>query len=105
MQILSDANFESEVLACGTPVLVDFTAVWCGPCRQLEPVLARLTAEWAGAVKVGRLDVDQNPGTTVRFGVMSLPTLILFRSGQPVARLNGALPREKILAQLGPHLG
>lgn len=100
----NDANFGAEVLANPAPVLVDFTAAWCGPCRTLAPVVAKLNADWAGAVKVGELDIDQNTATTVQYGVMSVPTLILFKAGQPVERLVGYMPRERILARLNPHL-
>ena len=100
----SDANFAAEVLASPTPVLVDFTAPWCGPCRQLAPVVEKLNTEWAGAVKVGHLDVDQNAATAARYGVLGIPALLLFKAGQPVARLAGFLPREKILTKLTPHL-
>lgn len=99
-----DDNFQSEVLAHAAPVLVDFTAAWCGPCRMLAPVVGKLNDEWAGAVKVGQLDIDHNVATTMAYGVMSVPTLILFKAGRPVERLTGYMPRERILAKLTPHL-
>lgn len=104
MHQFRDDNFEGEVLASATPVLVDFTAVWCGPCRTLAPVVDKLNQEWAGAVKVGKLDIDQNMATTMKYGVMSVPTLMLFKDGQPVERLTGYMPRERILAKLNGHL-
>lgn len=101
---LSDATFAAEVLNSPVPVLVDFTAVWCGPCKRLDPEVERLNAEWAGAVKVVKLDVDQNPGIAGQLGVLGIPALILFKNGQPVERLQGYLPKDRILAKLKPHL-
>jgi thioredoxin 1 len=104
MHEFNDTNFSVEVLANTAPVLVDFTAAWCGPCRTLDPVVEKLNAEWAGAVKVGHLDIDQNTATTMQYGVMSVPTLMLFKAGRPVERLVGYMPRERILSKLNPHL-
>jgi thioredoxin 1 len=104
MHEFNDANFKMEVLDSAGPVLVDFTAEWCGPCHMLNPIVAKLNEEWDGAVKVGTLDADANLATTMEYGVMSLPTLILFRGGQPQERLMGFMPRERILAKLKPHL-
>jgi thioredoxin 1 len=100
----NDTNFAGEVLDHAAPVLVDFTAAWCGPCRMLAPIIEKLNFEWAGAVKVGHLDIDHNVATTMQYGVMSVPTLILFKDGRPVERLVGYMPRERILARLSPHL-
>lgn len=104
MHEFNDANFDAEVLASAAPVLVDFTAAWCGPCRTLDPIVEKLNAEWAGAVKVGRLDIDRNTATTMQYGVMSVPTLLLFKAGRPVERLVGYMPRERLLSKLNPHL-
>ncbi len=101
---LPDATFAAEVLNSPVPVLVDFTAVWCGPCQRLDPEVERLNAEWAGAVRVAKLDVDQNPATAGQLGVLGIPALILFKNGQPVERLQGYLPKDRILAKLKPHL-
>jgi thioredoxin 1 len=101
----TDANFQAEVLECQTPVLVDFTAEWCGPCHMLAPVIARLNEEWNGAVKVGELDVDANLNVTQQYEVMGMPTLILFKGGQPVERLSGYMAKDRILNKLKPHLG
>lgn len=101
---VDENSFNAEVLTSAQPVLVDFSAVWCAPCRALAPIVEKLSAEWAGRVKVVTLDVDDNPTLTARYGVMSIPALILFKNGQPVARLNGLTSREKILAQVGPHV-
>lgn len=100
----TDDNFQAEVLDSQTPVLVDFTAEWCGPCHMLAPVIEKLNQEWDGAIKVGKLDADANVNVTTQFGVMGLPTLILFKGGQPVERLMGFMRRERILARLNPHL-
>ena len=101
----TEENFQHEVLECATPVLVDFTAEWCGPCHMLAPVVEQLNTEWAGAVKVGALDADANASLVMQYGVMGLPTLILFKDGQPVERLAGFMRRERILSKLNPHLG
>lgn len=97
-------NFQLEVLQSATPVLVDFTAEWCGPCHMLAPVVAQLNDEWNGAVKVGQLDADLNAELVMKYEVMGLPTLILFKNGQPVERLAGFVRRERILSKLKPHL-
>ena len=102
---LSDADFEGQVLRASQPVLVEFGAEWCHPCRQLEPIIDELADEWGEQVKVGRLDVDANVASTMRFGVMGVPTLILFVRGEPVERLSGFVPKKRIIERLRPHLG
>ncbi|GHE65305.1 thioredoxin [Streptomyces longispororuber] len=97
---VTDADFGFEVLGVERPVLVQFTAEWCGPCRQLGPVLADLAAEEAERLKVVRLDVDRNPETTVAYGVLSTPTLMVFREGEPVWQSVGARPKRKLVADL-----
>jgi thioredoxin 1 len=104
MHQFSDAKFKEDVLESDKPVLVDFTAEWCGPCHMLAPVVEKLNEEWNGAVKVGQLDIDMNVDTTMQYGVMGVPTLILFKNGQPAERLMGFMPKERILAKLNPHL-
>lgn len=101
----TDDNFQAEVLGSHEPVLVDFTAEWCGPCHMLAPVVARLNEEWNGVVKVGHLDIDANLQITQQYEVMGVPTLILFKEGRPVERLSGYMARERILNKLKPHLG
>lgn len=104
-QKLNSATFDAEVLQADQPVLVDFTAVWCGPCKMLDPVVAKLAEEWTGKVKVVKVDVDDNQDLAMKYQVMGLPTLILFRNGKAIQRLSGYQPRDKILARLAPHLG
>lgn len=100
----NDTRFEAEVLKSDGPVLVDFGAEWCHPCRQLEPIVEELAREWDGQVKVLRLDIDANLDTTMRFGVMGVPTLILFKGGEAVDRLTGFMPKQRILDRFAPHL-
>jgi thioredoxin 1 len=99
---VSEADFQAEVLEAGQPVLVDFTAVWCGPCKMLDPIVGQLAQEWAGKVKVVMLDVDNNPNLAMQYQVMGLPTLMLFVNGLPSQRINGYQPKDRILARLGP---
>ena len=101
---LTDANFKPDVLDASQPVLVDFTAEWCGPCRQLAPIVDQLSEEYAAQMKVGRLDIDLNLETTMQFGIMGVPTLILFKNGQPIERMVGMMPKPKIVEKLKKHL-
>ncbi len=101
---LNDATFKAEVLDADTPVLVDFTAEWCGPCRQLAPIMEQLASEYASRMSVGRLDIDANVEITTRYGVMGVPTLILFKGGQPVERWMGFVPKQRIVDKLKKHL-
>ncbi|MEN9355219.1 MAG: Thioredoxin [Fibrobacterota bacterium] len=97
---LTDANFEAEVVKSDLPVLVDFWAPWCGPCRQLAPSVEALATEWVGKVKVGKLNTDEAGDTAARFGIRSIPTLMVFKGGEVVATLVGALPKDKISEQV-----
>jgi thioredoxin len=101
---VTDASFEAEVLQARTPTLVDFWAAWCGPCRMIAPVVKEISSEQAGQLRVAKLDVDQNPATATRFGVQSIPTLILFKDGQPVERIVGYMPKERLMDRVRPHL-
>jgi len=101
---VSEGSFEQEVLKAEIPVLVDFTAVWCGPCKMLEPVVEKLAQEWNGKVKVLKLDVDDNPTLAMDYQVMGVPTLMLFMNGKPVERVSGYQPKERLEKKFQPHL-
>ncbi|MFB8773556.1 thioredoxin family protein [Streptomyces broussonetiae] len=101
---VTDADFEAEVIAADLPVLVEFTADWCPPCRQMAPVLSALAAEEAGRLKVVQLDVDRNPETTNAYKVLSMPTFLLFRGGEPVRSMVGARPKRRLLEELAEAL-
>ena len=101
---ITDATFEPEVVEEGGVVLVDFGAEWCHPCKQLDPVVEELADEWDGRVRVMKLDIDSNIDSTMKYQVMGVPTLILFKDGEPVERLTGFMPKKKILDKLSPHL-
>jgi thioredoxin 1 len=97
---ISDADFAEEVLASDVPVLVDFTAAWCGPCRMLSPVLDRIAEDAAGRLKIVKLDVDTSPATPAAYGVLSMPTLMVFQGGEPVKSMVGARPQRKLVQEL-----
>jgi thioredoxin len=97
---VSDDSFAEDVLGSKTPVLVDFWATWCGPCRMVAPVLEEIAGEKAGALTVAKLDVDANPSTARDFQVVSIPTLILFKDGQPVKRIVGAKGKAALLREI-----
>ena len=101
---LSDATFDEHVKASDVPVLVDFWAEWCGPCKMISPVLEEIAEEQAGKIQVVKLNIDDNLEVTRRFDVMSIPTLILFKDGEPVSRLIGAKPKGQLLEEIAPYL-
>jgi thioredoxin 1 len=101
---VSDASFADDVLASPTPVLVDFWAAWCGPCKMIAPVLEEIATEKAGALTVAKVDVDANPSTARDFQVVSIPTLILFKGGKPVKRIVGAKGKAALLRELADIL-
>ncbi|MEU6641490.1 thioredoxin [Saccharomonospora sp. NPDC046836] len=101
---VTDASFADDVLASDTPVLVDFWATWCGPCKMVAPVLEEIASEHKDKLKIGKLDVDANPQTARDYQVMSIPTLILFQGGKPVKQIVGAKPKSALLQDLADVL-
>lgn len=104
VKVLTDASFEADVLKSEVPVLVDFWAPWCGPCRMVAPVLEKVADMYAGRVTVGKLNVDENPETSMSYGIRSIPTIALFIGGQPVDGLMGAAPMAVFEKLLDKHL-
>jgi thioredoxin 1 len=104
-KVVTDPTFETDVLKSDQPVLVDFWATWCGPCRMVAPILEEIANEQGDKLRIAKLDVDANPITAGRFGVRSIPTMILFKNGRETQRLVGYMPKEKLMQQLTPHLG
>ncbi|RMB80950.1 thiol reductase thioredoxin [Streptomyces shenzhenensis] len=104
MAEVTDADFTAEVIESDLPVLVEFTADWCPPCRQMAPVLGALAAETSDRLKVVQLDVDANPATTNAYKVLSMPTFMVFRGGEPVRAMVGARPRRRLLEELSDVL-
>ncbi len=101
---ITDANFQQEVLDSDTPVLIDFWAVWCGPCKMIAPVVEEIAQEYDGKLKVGKLDVDNNPQVVMNFGVRSIPTLMVFKGGKVVEQIVGAVPKRNLMNKVSPHL-
>ena len=102
---VNDANFDQDVLKSDKPVLVDFWATWCGPCRAIAPIVDELATEYQGKVKVGKMDVDRNSATPMRYGVRGIPTLLVFKCGQVKEQIVGYVPKETIQKALDKHLG
>ena len=96
LMTITDENFQTEVLASKEPVLVDFWAAWCGPCKAIGPAVEELAREYKGKVKVGKMDIDAQQGVPQKYGIMSIPTLILFKNGQVADQIVGAVPKTKI---------
>jgi thioredoxin 1 len=102
--VVTDASFETDVEKANGVVLVDFWATWCGPCKMIAPIVEQIATENEGKITVTKLDVDANGQTAMKYGVMSIPTLILFKDGQPVERLVGYQPKERLMAKIARHL-
>jgi len=100
----TDGNFQKEVLESAVPVLVDFWAVWCGPCTMIAPVVEEIANEYNGRLKVGKVDVDNNPEISMRFGIRSIPTLMIFQGGKVVEQIIGAVSKKNLLDKLNPHI-
>jgi len=101
---INDDNFEQEVLKANLPVLVDFWAEWCMPCKVVAPVVGEIAKDYEGKLKVCKLNVDQGPNTAGKYGIMSIPTLAIFKEGQLVDSVVGALPKETIVERIEPHI-
>ena len=99
----TDSNFSEEVSSSSIPVLVDFWAPWCGPCRQIAPMIEELSQENAGSVKIGKVNIDDNPSAAQQFGVSSIPTLMLFKGGEVVERFVGVQPKSRLQEALDSH--
>ncbi|HEV2728788.1 MAG TPA: thioredoxin [Terriglobales bacterium] len=102
---VTDANFDQDVLKADQPVLVDFWATWCGPCRAIAPIVDELAKEYQGKIKVGKMDVDRNNATPMRYGVRGIPTLLVFKGGQVKEQIVGYVPKETIQKALDKHIG
>jgi thioredoxin 1 len=97
---LTDDNFEEEVLKSDIPVLIDFWAVWCGPCRMIAPIVEEMATEYEGKAKIGKLDVDSNQQTSIKYGVRSIPTLLIFKDGEVKETIIGAVPKAHLVDKL-----
>lgn len=101
---ITDQNFQQEVIQSNVPVLIDFWAVWCGPCRMVAPIVEEIANEYDGKIKVGKLDVDNNPQTAMNYGIRSIPTLLVFKDGKLVDQIVGAVPKRNIVQKLDAHV-
>jgi thioredoxin 1 len=101
---VNDANFQTEVVGSNVPVLVDFWATWCGPCKMIAPVVEEIAREYDGKLKVGKLDVDSNPAVSMQFGIRSIPTLLVFKGGKVVDQIVGAVPKRTLVDKVMRHL-
>ena len=104
VKYVTEQDFQQEVIGAELPVLVDFTAEWCPPCKMIAPIVHELAGEWDGKVKVVKLDADLNPNLMMQYGVMGIPTLMLFKSGELKERITGYQPKDKLVAKVTPHV-
>jgi thioredoxin 1 len=104
VKYVTEQDFQQEVIGAELPVLVDFTAEWCPPCKMIAPIVHELAGEWEGKVKVVKLDADLNPNIMMQYGVMGIPTLMLFKSGQLKERITGYQPKDRLVAKVTPHV-
>ncbi len=102
VKYVTEENFDTEVLESELPVLVDFTATWCGPCKMLAPLVEELAEEWQGKVNIYKMDVDTNPRTPIKYSVMGVPSLILFKNGEITARITGFRPKKQLVTTFEP---
>ena len=102
---LTDENFEQEILKAELPALVDFWAPWCGPCHMVAPIVEEIANQYQGKLKVGKLNVDEAPGIASKYGIMSIPTLVIFKEGKVVEQMVGASPKEQIEEKIKPYIG
>lgn len=101
---VTDDSFEQDVIQSDIPTVVDFWAEWCAPCRRIAPILEEIAAEHDGQLKVAKLNIDENPVMASKYGVMSIPTLLVFKDSQPVERIVGAMPKERFMGKIKPHM-
>ena len=100
---VNEDTFKTEVMDSTQPVLVDFSAVWCQPCKMLDPIVKQLAGEWDGKVKVVKIDADENPNLVMQFGVMGIPTLLFMKGGEIKERITGFMPKDKLISRFSPH--
>jgi thioredoxin 1 len=101
---LTEANFEKEVLKSDLPVLIDFWAIWCGPCKMIAPIVDELAKEYDGKLKIGKVDVDSNQHIAMKYGIRSIPTLLVFKGGKVVEEIKGAAPKKTLVEKLLRHI-
>lgn len=101
---VTDSTFDQEVIKSSEPVLVDFWAAWCGPCKMIAPILEEMAPEYAGKMKIAKVDVDSNPVIATKYGIRSIPTLLVFKNGVVVDQIVGAMPKKMLTEKVNPHL-